>query len=121
MCDGNVIAAQLLDHALLVTENRVAAGESEWYRRRCAYWVEALHGAASERTIRDAFKSIEALGLIVFRQVNGDQRGSFYKLNVERLQAEIDSPEGDPLVIEETRQKRQGFMLVIYTHGRTFS
>lgn len=101
ICGGNVVAAQLLNEALFITENRISAGESDWFQRKSGYWVSALQGAASERTIRDAFKNINTIGLMEIRHANGDQRGSFYKLNVGPLQTAIDKLEADSSTVEQ--------------------
>ena len=108
LCRGNVVAAQLLNETLFVTESRITAGESAWFQRKSAYWVGALQGAASERTIRDAFKVVKTLGLMDFRQANGDQRGASYRLNVERLQSEIDKLDADTPSAKETSAKTTG-------------
>jgi len=97
ICGGNRVAAALLNECEFVTKRRLSEGESPWFRRKAAYWVAALQGEAGERTIRDAFKAIKSLGLVEFKQANGDQAGAFYRFNIERVQAAIDGLEPERL------------------------
>jgi hypothetical protein len=95
ICGGNYVAAALLNECMFIADQRLSAGEPEWFQRKASYWVTALQGLASERAIRDAFKTIKSLRLLDFGQANGDQAGAFFRLDVDRLQAAIDGLEAD--------------------------
>ena len=100
ICDGNVVAAMLLNEAVFIADIRADKGEPERFRRKIGHWVSALQGIAAERTIRDALGVLEDLWLISVWPANGDRRGSAYRLNWQILQREIGKLEADPLAVE---------------------